>query len=418
MSTRSPQSLGVSAAGTHTGWRRPEFLLLLMASAVPLSFATWMALLDNFAIHRAGFTGVEIGILQSLREVPGFLGFAVVFLLLLLREQTLAIVSLALLGIGTALTGYFPTVWGLYATTVLMSVGFHYYETVQSSLALQWLPKEHTAETLGRIIAAGSLTGIVAFGFVWAAFERLGLDFHWVYLIGGGATAVIALVAWLAFPRYESEVAQHRRIILRRRYWLFYALTFMSGARRQIFVVFAGFLLVEKFGFGVADISLLFLLNAGLNVCIAPRIGRLVAHWGERRALMLEYVGLVGVFSAYAFVEHAGIAASLYVIDHLFFAMAIAIHTYFQKIADPADIAATAGVSFTISHIAAVCLPWVFGLLWIVSPAWVFLAGAAMAGMSLLLAVNVPEAPAPGNEVRIGRWSTGDANVAVAEDAS
>jgi len=97
-----------------------------------------------------------------------------------------------------------------------------------------------------------------------------------------------------------------------------------------------------------------------------------------------------------------GIAGGLYVLDHLFFALAIAIKTYFQKIADPADIASTAGVSFTISHIAAVVLPAAYGLLWLISPALVFLSGAAMAGVSLLLALNVPAHPAPGNEVLIG----------------
>ena len=117
-------------------WRRPEVLLLSMAAAVPLSFSTWMALLDNFAIHRAAFTGREIGILQSLREIPGFLAFAVIFLLLIIREQRLAYLALALLGLGTALTGLFPTAIGLYLTTVAMSLGYHYYETLQSSLAL------------------------------------------------------------------------------------------------------------------------------------------------------------------------------------------------------------------------------------------------------------------------------------------
>ena len=100
-------------------WRRPEVLLLLMAAAVPLSFSTWMALLDNFSIHRAQFTGREIGILQSLREIPGFLAFAVVLLLLFIREQRLAYVSLALLGAGTAVTGLFPNALGLYITTVV-----------------------------------------------------------------------------------------------------------------------------------------------------------------------------------------------------------------------------------------------------------------------------------------------------------
>ncbi|MDH3672625.1 MAG: MFS transporter [Gammaproteobacteria bacterium] len=370
-----------------------------MAAAVPLSFATWQALLNNFAIERAAFTGAEIGILQSLREVPGFLAFAVVFCLLLFREQTFAYISLALLGIGTALTGWFPTAIGLYCTTVLMSIGYHYYETIQISLSLQWIDKARAPETLGRIIAAGSFTSIVTYGLIWLAFDILGLDFHWVYLLGGGLTAGIAIAAWLAFPCFPERVRQHKHMVVRARYWLYYALTFMSGARRQIFIVFAGFLMVEKFGFSVSAITLLFLINAIANVFLAPRIGRLIARWGERRALIFEYVGLIGVFTAYAFVTNGTVAAGLYIIDHLFFALAIAIKTYFQKIADPADIAATAGVGFTINHIAAVVIPAAFGLLWLVSPAAVFLSGAVMAVFSLLLSLNVPIAPAPGNEV-------------------
>jgi MFS family permease len=192
-------------------------------------------------------------------------------------------------------------------------------------------------------------------------------------------------------------------MVLRRRYWLYYALTFMSGARRQIFIVFAGFLMVEKFGYEVGDIALLFLLNAALNIWLAPRIGRLIGRIGERKALIFEYLGLIGVFTAYAFVENATVAAGLYVVDHLFFALAIAIKTYFQKIADPRDIAATAGVGFTINHIAAVAIPVAFGYIWLHSPAAVFLAGTAMAVVSLLLSLNVPPRPCPGNEVIVGR---------------
>jgi predicted MFS family arabinose efflux permease len=383
---------------TTRHWRRPEMLLFLMAAGVPLSFATWQALLNNFAIEAAAFTGAEIGILQSLREIPGFLAFAVVFVLLILREQSLALLSLALLGVGTALTGVFPTVIGLYCTTVIMSVGFHYYETIQSSLALQWIDKSRAPETLGRLIAVGAFTGLLAYGLVWLAFEFFDLGYRTTYLVAGGLTAGIAVVAWLAFPQYPEPVIQHRRLILRRRYWLYYGLTFLSGARRQIFMVFAGFLLVEKFGYGVDDIALLFLLNGAISIFLAPRIGRLIGRWGERKALILEYLGLIGVFVAYAFVSSGPWAAVLYVVDHMFFALAIAIKTYFQKIADPADIASTAAVGFTINHIAAVVIPVSFGLLWLVSPAAVFLAGAGMAALSAILASMVPANPAPGSE--------------------
>lgn len=388
-----------SAVSTSSKRKTPAALLALMVAGVPLSFATWQALLNNFAVERAQFTGAEMGVLQSLREIPGFLAFAVVFLLLLMREQTLAWVSLLILGLGTAVTGFFPNALGLYVTTVLMSIGFHYFETVQTSLSLQWVDQRQAPEILGRLVAVRSLAGIVTFALVWFAFEWLALDYQWVYLAMGGATVIIALYCAFAFPRFHEHVPQHKHLVFKRRYWLYYALTFMSGARRQIFVVFAGFLLVEKFGYSVEDIALLFLLNAAANVYLAPRIGRLIGIWGERRALVFEYAGLILVFVAYAVVENETVAAGLYVIDHLFFALAIAIKTYFQKIADAGDIASSAGVGFTISHLAAVFIPAVFGLIWLVSPAAVFLSGAVMAGVSLLLSLNVPRRPEPGKEV-------------------
>lgn len=387
---------------TRRGWQRPELLLMLMASAVPLSFATWSNLINNFAVERAAFTGAEMGVLQSVREIPGFLAFTVVLALLFVKEQSLAVLSLVILGIGTAATGFFPSVYGLYLTTILMSVGFHYYETVQSSLALQWIDKQRAPETLGRIIAVGSFTGILSYLFILGVFSRFGIDFRETYLIGGGLTCLIALIAWRMFPRFPETVVQNKQIVIRSRYWLYYALTFISGARRQIFVVFAGFLLVEKFQYSVPEISLLFFINGGLNMLLAPRIGWLIGRWGERPALLFEYSGLIVIFVAYAYVGNAFVAGFLYVVDHLFYAMAIAIRTYFQKIADPADIAATAAVGFTINHIAAVIIPVIFGVIWLTSPATVFLAGAAMAAVSFVLALQLPDRPSPGNETT---WS-------------
>ncbi len=373
-----------------------------MASiAIPLGFAAWTALLNNFVIERAAFTGVEIGILQSLREVPGFLAFTAVFVLLVLREQTFAVISVAFFGLGVALTGFFPFEYGLYFTAVLMSIGFHYFETVKQSLSLQWLSKEEAPRVLGKLIAVGSMASFVCYAAVWAALS-IEIDYVWIYLVAGGGVLVLAAVL-ASFPRFASKTPQRKSIVLRRRYWLYYGLTFLSGARRQIFVVFAGFLMVEKFGYSAANIAALFLINHAFNWLFAERIGALIGRIGERRALTFEYIGLIGVFTAYAFVENAYLAAGLYVVDHMFFALAIAIKTYLQKIADPADIASTAGVSFTINHIAAVVIPAVLGMVWIVSPAAVFLVGAAFAACSLSLSQNVPARPARGNEVVFGR---------------
>jgi len=379
---------------------KPEHFLILLGVAATLAFSVWNALLNNFAIEQAAFTGREIGILQSLREVPGFLAFTTVFVLLILREQTFALVSLGMLGAGVALTGFLPSEYGLFFTTVLMSTGFHYLYTVQQSLTLQWIGKERAPEVMGRLSATSSIAALLAFAVVWLGMEYLDVGYKALYLVAGGAAVLITVAAWFVFPRFPQYVPQSKHLLMRRRYWLYYALTFMSGARRQIFIVFAGFLMVEKFGFSAANIALLFLFNHVVNAYLAPKIGRLIIRFGERAALTLEYLGLVLIFTGYAFVDVAWMAVVLYVLDHLLFAMAIAIKSYFQKIADPADMASTAGVSFTINHIAAVVIPVSFGIIWLYSPAVVFLAGAVMAAVSLLLSRMVPRNPSDGNEIR------------------
>ncbi|MCA0934344.1 MFS transporter [Vibrio alginolyticus] len=387
------------------GWRTPQNFLLLVSIIVPIAFSTWMALLNNFVIEKASFDGSDIGLLQSVREVPGFLSFTAVFVLLFVREQRFMLISLAMLTLGTALTGYFPTLYGLLFTTLLMSTGFHYFETLKQSLSLQWLSKDEAPEMLGKFISVGALASLITYGALWLMLEQLKLDFKTVYLIAGGIGFVLILVMAFAFPQFKSTVPQNKKLVLRKRYWLYYALTFMSGARRQIFTVFAGFLMVEKFGYSAADITLLFLINYLFNFLFAKRIGRFIGVVGERKALMFEYVGLIFVFVGYGLVQTAEWAAALYVVDHLFFALALAIKTYFQKIADPADMASTAGVAFTINHIAAVVIPVTFGVIWLVSPSSVFYIGAGMAAISLLFSLNIPAKPEEGNETRVLKWS-------------
>jgi hypothetical protein len=235
-----------------------------------------------------------------------------------------------------------------------------------------------------------------------ALWETLSLSYNIVYLVGGGVTVVLALFAMFAYPQFEAPTPQHKKMILRKRYWLYYALQFMSGARRQIFVVFAGFMMVEKFGWQVHEITALYMINLVANMIFAPLMGRAVGYFGERRTLGFEYIGLVLVFLSYGGVYYMGwgvvVAAVLYVLDHLLFGLALALKTYFQKIADPADIAPTAAVAFTINHIAAVFLPVSLGLLWLASPAAVFFLAAAMAGISFGLAMLIPRHPVPGNE--------------------
>ncbi|MDN5786877.1 MFS transporter, partial [Pseudorhodobacter sp.] len=344
----------------------------------------------------------DIGWLHTVREIPGFLAIGVIAVLLLMREQVLAVVALILLGVATAITAHFPSFGGLLMVTVLSSIGFHYFETVNQSLQLQWIDRKVAPQVIGKIAAVGAGASLVAYGLIVVTWHVLELSYNTVFVTAGLVTIAIALYCAFAFPQFSAPHPQNKTMVLRRRYWLYYLLQFMSGARRQIFVVFAAFMMVERYGMDVQMLTALFMVNYLLNMLVAPSIGRWIARFGERRMLIVEYTGLTAVFISYGMLYvyewHWYVACALYVLNHMFFSMAFAIKTYFQKIADPADIAPTAAVSFTINHIAAVFLPAGLGYLWVISPKAVFILAACMALVSLFLALLVPHDPDDGNE--------------------
>lgn len=373
-------------------------LLYVMSISMVFSFSAWMSLLNNFVIEAASFDGSQIGILQSLREIPGFLAFTVVLVIIFVAQQRLVYISMIMLGVGVLLTGFYPSAMGLYVTTVIMSIGFHYLETLNQSLALQWLSKDKAPIILGKITAAKSFTSLIVFILIYLMMKYYSIEYRYVYAFFGGITLIVGVISWITFEHFEDEVVQEKKIVLKKEYWLFYVLTFFAGARRQIFIVFAGFLLVEKFGVDVHNMVALLFINSVLNMYFAPKIGRFIARFGERITLRLEYIGLMLVFVSYAFVENLYFAYFLFVIDHILFSMAIALKTYFQKIADPKDIASASAVSFTINHIAAVFLPALLGLVWLYSNSLVFIIGASVAFMSFVLSHFVPKEPQRGFE--------------------
>lgn len=376
-------------------------LLYIMSISMVFSFSAWMSLLNNYVIEVASFNGSQIGILQSLREIPGFLAFTVVLVILFIAQQRLAYISMITLGLGVLLTGFYPSATGLYLTTVIMSIGFHYLETLNQSLSLQWLDKKNAPIILGKISAAKSFASLIAFIVIFIMMKFYSVEYKYVYAFFGLITSIVGIIAWIGFEHFKDDVVQEKKLVLKKEYWLFYILTFFAGARRQIFVVFAGFLLVEKFGVDIHNMVILLFVNASLNIYFAPKIGRFIAKVGESITLKIEYIGLVIVFISYAFVENIYFAFFLYIVDHLLFSMAIALNTYFQKIANPKDISTANAVSFTINHIAAVFLPFLLGMVWLYSSSLVFIIGAAIGFLSFMLSFLVPYKPEQGFETTL-----------------
>ena len=368
-----------------------RFLGVLTISSM-MGLQTWRTLFDNFAVNVAGMGGDHIGMIQSVREIPGFLTLLVVFVIIAVKEHRLSAMSIFALGLGVALTGLSPTFAGLLVSTMIMSFGFHYYETTNQSLTLQYFDTQTSPVVFGKLRSLAAASNVVVGITIYAVAPYL--DYWKMYLAAGLLIMTAAMWGFVQDPADKDLVPQRKEMVFRKKYWLYYFLTFMAGARRQIFVAFAVFLLVKRFQFTVQEVTVLFVINNIVNYFLAPFIGKCIVRFGERKVLSLEYASLIFVFLAYAFAQSRWLVALLYILDHIFFNFAIAIRTYFQKVGDPRDIAPSMAVGFTINHIAAVVLPALGGQLWIVNYRIPFVCGALFSMISLLAVqrIRIPQA--------------------------
>ncbi len=375
-----------------------RFLAVMTASSM-IGLQGYTILFNNYAVEVVGLDGQAVGIIQSVRELPGFLSLLAVFVMLVIREHRLSAISVALLGLGTGITGLFPSYGGIAFTTLVMSFGFHYFETTNQSLTLQYFSTGISPLVFGRLRSLAAASSIAAGILIWL----LGffMDYRGIFLVLGSIVFVAGLWGMRQEPAHESVPPQRQRLIFRRKYSLFYFLTFMSGARRQIFMVFSMFLLVKMFHFSVREMTLLFVVNNLIAYLMNPLIGRAIVRFGERSVSSLEYAGVIIIFLTYAFTTSKLLVSLMYVADSLLFNFAVAIRTYFQKVGDPQDVASSMAVGFTINHIAAVFLPALGGFLWMIDYRIPFFVGAALGVVSLVAAQwikippGAPEVPVP-----------------------
>jgi predicted MFS family arabinose efflux permease len=391
-----------------------RFLALLTAASM-VGLQGYAVLFNNFAVEKVGLEGYHVGVIQSVREVPGFLALLAVYVMMVLKEHRLSALSISLLGIGVALTGLFPSYGGLAVTTLIMSFGFHYYETTNQSLTLQYFSTTHSPLVLGKLRSLAAISSIVSAAAIWVL--RSFLDYRGLFLVIGALVFLAGIWALFQDPTHAEIPPQRLKMIVRKRYWLFYLLTFLSGARRQIFMVFSMFLLVKMFHFTVQEMTILFMANNGINWFLNPLLGRAINAFGERALCTAEYVGVVAVFLTYAFTTSKGVAGGMYILDSILFNFAIAIRTYFQKVADPRDIAPSTAVGFTINHIAAVFLPALGGYFWMVDYRIPFIAGAALGVVSLLVA-QLMRVPEKGTDLGMSAGFAADGSETVREVAS
>jgi len=371
--------------------------LAVMTAASMIGMQGYAILFNNFAVEVINLDGNGVGMIQSVREIPGFLSLLAVFLIMIIKEHRLAALSIILLGLGTGITGLFPTYGGIVFTTLVMSFGFHYYETTNQSLTLQYFSSGVSPIILGKLRSLAAASSIASGMLIWILISFL--DYRETFLIVGAMVVLAGIWGFMQDPTHKNIAPQRQKMILKKKYSLYYILTFLSGARRQIFMVFSVFLLVKFFHFTVQEMTFLFIINNLVAWILNPLIGKAIVKFGERRISSIEYIGVIIIFLVYAYTSSKYLAAAMYILDNILFNFAVAIRTYFQKIAEPQDISSSMAVGFTINHIAAVFLPALGGILWMINYRIPFIAGAVLGVISLIAAQFMRTRHKPDEEV-------------------
>ena len=385
------------------------FITLAVASFfLYFGFNVWRAIFNNFAVEEIGVTATQIGLIQSLRELPGLLGFTLGFLVLWLSEMRVLGLSVLLMGVGMAMTGWANGLGLLILGTMVMSFGFHYFYPSNSSVVLMGVGKEDTPKMLGLLRSVSSAAAVA--GTAVVAIFVIGLDIGpisipaWGYrttlwVTGGVVMVGSLLVLRNGFVAGKGVQREKRKVVFRREYWLYYSLTFLMGIRRHIFTTFAIFMLVSVYEIPVSWTATLLLVNNLISTFSSAGLGYLVARFGERKVLTVNFLGLIGVFLGYGYTSFLPLLFFLFILDHVFFGFNLAIESYFQKIAlSPEEITSNLGMAQTINHVSALVVPVLGGILWEqVSPSAPFLLGVLVAAASLILVqfMRTEQAPRP-----------------------
>ena len=365
-------------------------------------FNIWQAIFNNFAVEEIGVSAAQIGILQALRELPGLMGFVLGFLALWFSEMRIMGLSVLLMGLGMVVTGWADGLGILVLGAMVMSVGFHFFYPSNSSVVLMGVGKEEAPKMLGRLQSISSFSAVIGTLVIWVFIDGVQIGpvdipawgYRTTLFVTGGIVTAGSLLA-LRNGRRHGTQRETRKIVFRRDYWLYYLLTFMMGSRRHIFSTFAIFMLVQVYGISVRETALLFLVNNLVSTYAAAQLGKLVARFGERKVLTINFAGLIGVFLGYAYIPYLPVLYALFVLDHVFFGFNLAVESYFQKIAhSPQEITSNVSLAQTVNHISALVVPVLGGILWEqVAPSAPFLAGVAIAIVSLLLVQFIQTKP-------------------------
>lgn len=367
-------------------------MLAFTTFCVSFGWGTYFATFNNFAVETLNLKPHELGILESLREMPGFLIVVVAALTMRIAEPKLASIALSMLAVGLGSYYLVDNVPSLILCSLIWSIGVHSWMTLQPSMVLSLSTARNRGRRLGQLAACGAFGHICGMVVVFLAGNFIG--YRNIFLVAGAMVAMGAI----SVSRISKDIGQTEkpRLVFKRKYSLYYVLTFLEGCRKQVFLTFAVFALVRNYGTPLQVVAALMLINSVVNITLAPRVGRLIDRVGEKKVLAFCYTALIPVFIGYALIKEPHVLYVLYCLDNLFFLGSIGLNTYLHRIASQEDLMPTLAMGVSVNHTAAVAVPVIGGFLWMkLGYPLTFFGGAMVVAVSVVFALRIRPAEVP-----------------------
>ncbi|MEE9554543.1 MAG: MFS transporter [candidate division Zixibacteria bacterium] len=364
------------------------FTITFSSVVMWIGFYTWRILFNNFAVEIFNASPTDVGLIQAVREIPGLLAIGAGALAIYFPESKIASISIMVVGFSLVLCGFSQSLWFLGLTTVMMSFGFHYFEPTNSSQLLLLTKSKDLGKAQGKLRSYESMAGLTGAALVLllTSFLSFRMTFH---LIGAAVLLIGIYLTW-ALPDNRAE-SEKRKISIKKKYWLYYTLSFLRGCRRHIFTTFAIFLLVKNHNLSITYISLIMLGNNFITIFTNRYMGRMSDHFGERSVLVGCSFILILIFSGYALVNYLPMLIAFYLIDNILFGSSIALKSYLRKISTTEDLTSCLSFGMTANHITAIIIPVAGGIAWSMYGYKItFIAGAVIVFIDMIFSLYVP----------------------------
>ena len=361
--------------------------IALSTFSLYFGFTVWSVMFNNFAKEVFDISPTQLGIIQSVRELPGLLGFMVGTLALYVAEVKIATWSIVISGLGLMLLGHADSIWMLGVGTFVMSLGFHNFLSANDALLLHHIKTRESAKAQGKIRSTESASAVISTACVFVATLWLGYRQVWTIFGAIVALAGIYLAFTLKSNRGEEE---ERKVCYKKKYTLYYLLSFLRGCRRHFFSTFAIFLLVANYHIHISFVAILFFVSSLVTTYTYRMMGHVVEKRGERAVLAVSSFILIFIFSGYAFIHWLPLLIVFYIMDNVLYGSSIALDSYMRKISSQEDLTNCLSFSQTANHVSAVIIPILGGVIWQTLGFQItFLFGAAIVFLDALLSLRV-----------------------------